>query len=227
MQASEYYSKKNIAWRIAKAVGNILFYVVVIAVIIFGIIGIVGRFQGVGNGLGIGGYNIYVVGSSSMSFVRSDHFRRADIEALGNTQFAKGDLVIVRNLRAKDELKDLDIVTFPQGGIIVIHRIVASYTDGTGQTFYITQGDANNDTDGDRTREEFKGIMVANLGKGAGTFVSFLQSGYGIAAIALAIGVCIAAWLVYDYIKNKNKVHEPDDLPEDEEKVEGDKGQQG
>ena len=215
MQAKEYFSKPNTTLRVVKIIGNTLFYVVLLAIIVFGIIGVVGRIQGSGGGFGIAGYNAYVVVSPSMAAVHPDNFRKEDIEALGDTQFDVGELVIVRNLRDSDELKDLDIVTFPADGKIIIHRIVKIYQDGAGTTFYTTQGDANNNTDGNRTRNEFKGIFVANWGKGAGTFVSFIQSGYGIAAIALALGVLIAAWLVYDAVKDKNKPKEPDDLPED------------
>ena len=216
MQAKEYFNKPNTAKRVVKIVGNVVFYVVLLAVIIFGIIGIVGRVQGVGGGFGIAGYNAYVVASNSMHAVHPDNFRKADIEALGDTQFARGELIIVRNLRDSDELKDLDVVTFPEDGVIIVHRIVNIHTDATGTTFYTTQGDANNNTDGDRTRDEFKGILVACWGKGAGTFVSFAQSGFGIAAVALALAVLIGAWLVYDAIKDKHKALEPDDLPEDE-----------
>lgn len=215
MQASEYYSKPNSLLRVAKLIGNIIFYVVILAIIVFGIIGVVGKINGTGNGFGVFGYNAYVVASNSMYAVHPDNFRKEDIEALGDTQFSKGELVIVRNLRPSDELKDLDIVTFPKDGIIIIHRIVGSYTDGAGTTFYTTQGDANNTTDGDRSRDEFKGIMVANWGKGAGTFVSFIQSGWGIAAIAMTIALILVAYLVYDAIKDKEKPLEPDDLPED------------
>ncbi|MBQ4443912.1 MAG: hypothetical protein II896_04535 [Clostridia bacterium] len=216
MQAKEYFNKPNTTVRILKIIGNIVFYVVILAIILFGIIGVVGRFKGTGGGFGFAGYNAYVVASNSMYAVHPDNFRKEDIEALGDTQFARGELVIVRNLKPSDELKDLDIVTFPQDNVIIIHRIVGIYTDGSGRTFYVTQGDANNNTDGDRTREEFKGIMVANWGPKAGTFVTFIQSGWGIAAIALALGIAIAAWLVYDAIKDKEKVLEPEDLPEEE-----------
>ena len=215
MQAKEYFSKPKTAIRVVKIIGNVIFYVVILTIIAFGIIGVLGRIQGTGNGLGIAGYNFYVVVSPSMSFVNPDNSRKIDIEALGNTQFNKGDLVVVRNLKPDEELYDLEVATYPMNGTIIIHRIVGSYTDSRGTTFYTTQGDANNGVDGDRTRDEFLGTFVSNWGKNAGTFVSFIQSGFGIAAIALTLGVLIAAWLVYDAVKDKKKPREPDDLPED------------
>jgi len=219
MQAKEYFSKPNTAVRVVKIIGNVVFYVVILTIIALGIIGVIGRIKGAGGGFGIAGYNAYVVVSPSMAAVHPDNFRKDDIEALGDTQFDVGELVIVRNLRSSDELHDLDVVTFSAEGKIIIHRIVKIQSDSAGTVFYTTQGDANNNTDGNRTRDEFKGIFVSNWGKGAGTFVSFIQSGWGIASIALAIAILIAAWLVYDAIKDKNKALEPDDLPEDEGEI--------
>lgn len=216
MQTNDYYSVPQILRRIAKLIGNILFYVIIIAIIILGIIGVVGRIKGAGtNSFGILGYNAYVVGSNSMYAVHPNNFRKDDIEALGNTQFKKGDLVIVRTLKDKDEIKDLDVVTFARDNTIIIHRVVDSYVDFGGDTFYTTQGDANNTTDGNRTRDLILGVMVANWGHGAGKLVSFVQSPWGITAVALALGICISAWLVYDGIKDKQKPREPDDLEED------------
>lgn len=216
MQAKEYFNKPNTTVRILKIIGNVVFYVVILAIILFGIIGVVGRIRGTGNGFAVGGYNVYVVASKSMSAIHPQNFRKDDLKPLENERFEKGDLVVVRNLKSTEEINDLDVVTFFDKGAVIIHRVVDIHQDANGVIWYTTQGDANNASDGDRTRDEFKGIFVSNWGPKAGMFVRFIQSGYGIASIALALGVIIAAWLVYDAIKDKEKALEPEDLPEEE-----------
>ena len=215
---------KNKPLKTLKTVGNVVFYVAILSVIIFGVIAVIGRLTGIGDGIGLFGYNAYVVGSNSMHAVNPDNFRKEDIKALGETQFDVGELILVKNLPDDYEIKDLDVVTFAHNGVIIVHRVVRITQDGD-KIFYTTQGDANNVSDGERTRDEFKGVLVTSLGKGAGTFVSFMKSGFGIAAVFFSVAIIITASLVYDHVKKKddkteisaeNDIGDKDTAPESE-----------
>lgn len=209
-------NKANPKIKWLKLVGSILFYIIIIFVIAFGIIGVVGRAKGKVGGIGFFGYNAYVVVSPSMAAVHPSHFRKDDIKALGKTQFAKGELVIVKNLTDNDEIKDLDVVTFANSsGYIIIHRVVNIQNGANGEKIYTTQGDANNSADGDRMRDQILGIKVASLGKFAGTIVMFMQSGWGIAAVAITIAIILIATLVAD--DGKKKQPKPIEPPDEEE----------
>ena len=215
---TEQNKQKNIKTKkTLKIIGSVIFYVIISIVIIFGVIGVVGKLKGKVGGIGFFGYNAYVVTSKSMSAVNPENFRRKDIKALGDTQFAKGELVIVKNLTDDYELKDLDVVTFlDTNGSVIVHRIV-EIDDTKPITLYTTQGDANNRNDGQRTRKEILGVKVASLGKIGGTVVMFVQSGWGIAAASLTIAIILTATLINDSAKNKPvKPIEPPDEPEED-----------
>lgn len=61
-----------------------------------------------------------------------------------NTYFYKGDIVVID----KNGHYDINtVIQYQHQDIKVIHRIVEKQTDETGETFYITKGDNNNDVD--------------------------------------------------------------------------------
>jgi signal peptidase len=82
-----------------------------------------------------------------------------------------GDMIVVRN--RTDNLQVGDIVTYKVGNSLVTHRVMEITTDN-GSVAYITQGDANNTTDGNpitkdqivgeyQFRIPFAGYVIANL----------------------------------------------------------------
>jgi signal peptidase len=82
-----------------------------------------------------------------------------------------GDMIVVRN--RTDNLQVGDIVTYRVGNSLVTHRVMEITTDN-GNVAYITQGDANNTTDGNpitkdqivgkyQFRIPFAGYAMANL----------------------------------------------------------------
>ncbi len=209
-QSTKTQSKQ--AWRIAKIVGNVIFYVLITLIIVAGIIGIVGKYKGNGQGLGLFGYNFYVVATPSMSRVNDEH---KDFLAGHDDQIQVGDLIVTRKLKDGQQLHVYDVVTFVQGGNVIVHRIVDITVGSDGTVYYTTRGDANNASDGQRTIDEFTGILVTNAGHGWGEAVKFAQSYYGIAAVAGVIAIILLAILVNDSLqKREPKPKEPDDAGE-------------
>lgn len=212
MQAKDYYSGSHIFKTIVKVIGNVIFYAVVLTIIVAGIIGVVGKIKGKNQAIVVFGHSFFVVATNSMER-KNEEF--ADFLEGHDDQIMTGDLVITQNIPSNYDLQVYDIVTFKRGKSIIIHRIVDIKTNADGVVMYKTRGDANNASDGWRSRDEFLGILQKNAGAKAGKVVSFTQSGWGITAIAASLAVLIGAWLVYDAIKDKQKPKEPDDLPAD------------
>lgn len=203
--------KQQKIWRIAKLIGNIVFYVLIILIIAAGIVGIVGKYRGQGRGLGLFGYNFYVVATPSMSRVNPEY---ADFLEGHDDRIMVGDLIVTRRIKQGEKLALYDMVTFVQGGNVIVHRIVKITVKDNGTVFYTTRGDSNNAADGERTIDEFTGVLVRNAGHGWGEAVKFVQSYYGIAAVAGVIAIILIAILVNDALKNRQpKPKEPDDLP--------------
>ena len=116
-----------------------------------------------------------------------------------------GDLILIRNLKEDENPEVYDIVTFRMGGKTIVHRVVDIDDEGV---WYTTRGDANNNTDGERTRDEFTGTYVANLGGFAGDLVGFVQSWYGVAAMAGCGFVIFAVLFVLELLRKKEKAKE-------------------
>ena len=206
-------TKTNKAKRVVKTIGSVLFYVVIITIIAVAVMGIVAKARGKDGNLSLFGYSFYVVVTPSMSYVEDKY---ADFLDGHTDQIQVGDLVITKKIPSGYELQLYDIVTFYQNKRVIIHRIVDIKEATTGDVMYKTRGDANVTSDGSRTRDEFLGIMVKNAGQGAGKVVNFVQSAWGIAAIAASIAVIIVATMVAGTIKKKEDIaQEPDDLPEE------------
>lgn len=209
-------SQKNIspkaykALRIARLVGNIVFYTLITLIIVAGIVGIVGKYKGNGTSIGLFGFNFYVVTTGSMATVNPEY---ADFLEGHDDQIQAEDLIVTRKIKQGEQLHLYDTVTFTnRSGDIVVHRVV-DIQEVNGTVWYTTRGDANNATDGQRTIDEFKGIVVDNAGHGWGQIVKFVQSYYGIAAIAGAIAIILLSILVNDYLAKKGpKPKEPDEV---------------
>ncbi len=101
------------------------------------------------------------------------------------------DLVIVH---AEDEYAVGDIIMFEKDGAYVTHRIIAAEGGS-----YLTQGDANNVSDGYTPHENVVGKVVAVWG-GIGGVVTFMQTPAG---IFLLIAAVVIIWFVLDLVAGK------------------------
>lgn len=78
-------------------------------------------------------------------------------------EIEKGDAVVYKKIKNKEELKVNDILVFQSGNKIVIHRLVEIKNSG-GKTYYITKGDANNGRDGlNLTLKNIKGKVMFKI----------------------------------------------------------------
>jgi signal peptidase len=89
-----------------------------------------------------------------------------------NPALEVGDVVVVREARPED-IDVGDIIRFRQGGLPVIHRVVA-IEDGGSQIVFITRGDNNNADDDPVLASNLEGEVVLVIPK-AGWFSIYLQ----------------------------------------------------
>lgn len=135
-----------------------------------------------------------VVLSGSMSGSAQDH-----IEV--------GDLIFTT---APDPaaLKEGDVVSFMENTTVITHRIVQITTDETGQTVYITKGDANNTEDPPIYASDIIGIFRFRI-PFLGDLAIFLQQPIG---MALFIGIPVCAFVVYDvFRRNRTRSKEAEE----------------
>ncbi len=115
-----------------------------------------------------------------------------------------GDMIFVKKVDV-DDLEIGDVVTFHVGKDYITHRIVdVARTDGK-VDYVITQGDANNTTDGRIYPDQIHGKYSSRVG-GLGSFILFLQEPWG---ILLCVGVPVLAYAAYEILSRsrdgKNK----------------------
>ena len=212
--------KQNKGLRIAKIIGNLIFYILILAVIAVGIIGIVGKLTGKENAFGMFGANYFVVVTPSMAHVNPDY---KDFLAGHDDRIQVGDLIITRRIKKDEKLHLYDVVTFTEikdgQKRTIVHRVVQIETGADGNVWYTTRGDSNNVTDGKRTIDEFSGILTKNAGQGWGDFVKFIQSYYGIAAVAGIVAVILITVLINDSITKKENAKKAGGKTEEEKKI--------
>ena len=114
--------------------------------------------------------------------------------------FAKGSLIFVKLLdkAQMQSLSEGDVITFKDSGAYVTHRIVSIFRDESGKVVsFVTQGDANNATDGAVILENVVGKCVGNIG-GLGDFAMFMQTPVG---ILIFVGVPVLLYVAYDVLR--------------------------
>lgn len=128
-----------------------------------------------------------VVLSGSMSGEAEDH-----IEI--------GDLIFAGRIEAA-ELKEGDVISFMDNGVVVTHRIVDINTDENGKLLFTTKGDANNAEDLRPVSEDnLVGIYKSRIGK-VGNFALFLQTPLG---MVLFVVVPLLAFIIYDILRRRH-----------------------
>lgn len=114
--------------------------------------------------------------------------------------FDEGALIFVRILdeEEKNGLQAGDIVTFRSDGAYVTHRIVSVNRDEAERIVsVVTQGDANNATDGAVPISAVVGQCVGSV-EGLGSFSIFLQTPVG---ILVFVGIPVLLFIVYDVVR--------------------------
>ena len=132
------------------------------------------------------------------------------------TQIMTGDVVVVKEIDAK-ELKENDIVAFKDtDNIVITHRIIEIIKDENGNTEYKTKGDNNNDEDNGYVKpEQIEGIYKFRIGK-LGNLALFVQTPVGM-IICISIPLLMLLLLQWKESLNNNKTR--NDIQEEIEKL--------
>ena len=118
------------------------------------------------------------------------------------TQIYKGDLVIVKEINAKD-IKKNDIIAFRNDDIVITHRVKEIYIDGNNISFK-TKGDNNNTEDDFIVKaDEVEGIYITKISK-LGNVLVFLSKPLGMLVVILFI-VVIAGGMYFITFKPSQK----------------------
>lgn len=136
--------------------------------------------------------------------------------------FKKGALIFVKLLddENKENLKEGEVITYLSAdNVYVTHRIITINREQDGRArSYITQGDANDSTDGAVAVSQVVGICVGSV-NGLGDFAMFMQTPMG---ILVFVGIPILVYVGYDVtrivLQNKRAKAEEGHTRELEEK---------
>lgn len=147
------------------------------------------------------GVNFYLVVSDSMSRVNEVNEERLQGTRAGFLQI--NDVIVTTKIFKNTDVKVGDIVTFEaENGITVVHRVVEIFKDGS-ETFYKTQGDANDAVDPFRlTKNDLKEKFFFSIPK-IGLFLAFVKSKYGVLFLLFVVLVLFAS--AYFDISEKEK----------------------
>ena len=135
--------------------------------------------------------------------------------------FDEGTLIFVKLLDEAGirQLTEGDIITFRTDDGYVTHRIVTVIRDSEEYAVsFVTQGDANNTTDGAIPVANVIGKCVGSIG-GLGDFALFMQTPAGILVFA---GIPVVLFILYDVVRialNNQRIKEEKELAEKEEEL--------
>ena len=142
-----------------------------------------------GDSLDFSGSKILVVPTGSMDGEPQPY----DISTI-----PEDSIIMVHDL-SKDQKKDLavgDVITFHQGRMEIVHRIIEIKTDGT----LVTKGDANQTPDPPITLEEVDGKVVG-VAPTVGKIVSSIRDFISGSPVLLVIGIILLIIMVYSIVE--------------------------
>ena len=120
------------------------------------------------------------------------------IKALVTMGIDPDSIIMVHSL-SEDQKKDLiegDVITFRQGGIEKVHRIIEIETDGTP----VTKGDANQSPDPAIAPEDIDGKVVG-VAPTVGKIVSSVRDFTSDSPVLIIIGVALIIIMIYSIVE--------------------------
>lgn len=166
--------------KILKIVKTVIYYVALAIVVPLFLFSLYSKI--VNNVLMIGGRNLMVVASPSMSVINESN-KYVNENNLTN-QFDQYDIIYLEKIEDPTKLSKYDVICFKNDkDINIIHRIRETKVID-GELRYVTRGDANKSDDS--YSPKFEDVVGRYTGKkidGIGIFIIFLQSGAGIITI--------------------------------------------
>ena len=180
---------------------NVLLWIIIVAVLFVDAVAIVSKLRG-DDTFNFFGYRAYLVNNSpSMSEIHPSNMHY--LANRQDEQFGANDLIFIKPVEDSSQLSIYTVVAYKNSnGKTVVHRIIdkTEYVNQQGQVvrMYTCRGDANNANDPYLVDErQIIGIYWTTWGSGFATVIRFVQSIYGVIAVAgcLFIYFFAAFWL--------------------------------
>jgi signal peptidase len=170
--------RKNIENKIKNIINNII-YIILIPILIYNVSLIVQAINNPNKTPSFLGTKTYVIISGSME-------PNIDI----------GDIVIVKEIKAENQLKVGDIISYRSNQNVITHRIIRIEEDENGKLQFITKGDNNNTEDDDNiTYDNIEGRVEKIIPK------------FGKIALTLQNKTIILLILIYMYVYFSITIH--------------------
>lgn len=168
---------------------SVILCILLIPVILMNLILIVSTYVNPNEIPGILGYKPVIVLSGSME-----------------PEFAPGDLIFVKDTKDPAALSEGDVICYLLSGKAVTHRITKVTADDTGETRYITRGDANNTDDQQAVApDQVQGIYTGTHVPKIGDFALFMQSTTGMIVFIICPLVLFILWDVIRRMRTDKK----------------------
>lgn len=145
-------------------------------------------------------YRISVVTSDSMSTIDPSNEDRLENY---KERINKGDLIVSETNINYNDIKINDVIIYFNGKTLVCHRVINKFIEDNNE-FLITQGDANNVSDGIISFKQVKGRVIDVIPY-IGYVNLYLTSPYGVLAICSIILIIIIALLINEFLKAKER----------------------
>lgn len=145
-------------------------------------------------------YRVSVVTSDSMSTIDPSNEDRLENY---KERINKGDLIVSETNISYDDIKINDVIVYFNGKTLVCHRVINKFSEDNNE-FLITQGDANNVSDGIISFNQVKGRVIDVIPY-IGYVNLYLTSPYGVLAICSIILIIIIALLINEFLKAKER----------------------
>ena len=134
-----------------------------------------------------------------------------------------GDMVFVKETDP-DSLKVGDVIAYKSGSAVVTHRIVEVKSE-TGETRYVTQGDANTAADQSLVKPaDVEGIYQRRVA-GAGNLAMFMQTTTGMILFVVCPLVLFVLWdVIRRQLESRKEVSRTKELEMELERLRAEKG---
>lgn len=127
-----------------------------------------------------------------------------------------GDLIFIHEIDPS-KLKNGDVICYLVSGKAITHRIVDITTSEEGDVHYVTQGDANNVTDGKEVKQDqIQGVWKGERISGLGKMILFMQTTLGMILFIVCPLLLFILWDLFQrYQSDKAEARRTSQLEEE------------
>ncbi len=161
-----------------------------------------------GESLTINNKTVLVIKSGSMSEYYDEDIseKYKDLGYDSRLQFSVGDICICEKVSPEEALTLGEVYGYKHKNIIIVHRLIGTYTNNTGEVFYIFRGD--NNPGKDQILVPANNIIYHYTGNRLqviGSFILYAQSYLGIWSLVCLVGIIIGSDIVLHKIQKLSK----------------------